>query len=169
MCIKALYLIGLSITVVSSSPSLSFGVSNNNSVSPIRRVSVDGMPMLSVNATTPDPLWLFMVIVMVPEMSCDSIAKLALLFNTVLQKVNPHVGRMVSMAERLGTDVCIDGNCFCDESIEAPHSVRVLELSTSCAASTLLLPLMDEFPFEFDMRSDIPPHTMHNNIIRIDD
>jgi hypothetical protein len=156
MCTKALCLFGLSIAIVSSSPSVSFGVNNNNSVSLIRRVSVDGTPMLSVNTTTPDPLWLFMAIVMVPEMSCDSIAKLAHLFNTALQQVNPLVGRMVSTAVRLGGDVCIDGNCFCDESIEAPHSVRVLELSTSCAASTLLLPSMDEFPFEFDMRSDVP-------------
>ncbi len=126
----------------------------SNFTAPRLRRSISGVPLGGMTNTT---RWSFVSIVMVPDISCDSVAGLAGLFDLVLHRVNPGASHVSSKAKRFGLDACVDGICFCDEITDSPHAVRVLELVTACSMPSLVLPDAGEFPFEFETRSDLPP------------
>jgi hypothetical protein len=140
-------------------------VSSEDTASALRVAMVPGVAFPAVNAdgsannNSTVSSWSFGAIIAVPTISCDSVAKLPGLFDAVLRKANPGVERVVSSAVRFGDDVCVDSVCFCDEGgldSSSPHSVRVLELSIVCDSPVLLSPIDAGFPFEFEMRSDLP-------------
>lgn len=101
--------------------------------------------------------WSFFTVIVVPVLSCDLTAQVPSVFDSALRAANPDVVAIKSVAVRLGSDVCVDGLCFCDEWFEAGHTARVLEVKTVCGSGTLFLPTAAEFPYEYDARDQEPP------------
>ena len=121
---------------------------------PSRRPSV--LPSMG-GAISANPVeWSFFTIIVIPKLSCDTTAQIPDMFNEALRVVNPDVAVIKSTPVRLGSDACVEGVCFCEEGGEMEHSVRVLELRTSCSSGLLFLPTEAEFPFEFDARDQEP-------------
>lgn len=113
----------------------------------------------SVNATALDGggAWAFNTVIMLPPLSCTSVAKMASLFDSVLRYANPDISCSIdSLAMRYGAYVCELGECPCDDS-SVKYETRVLVIETRCCADQLALPTDDEFPFVFDARTDLPP------------
>ena len=106
---------------------------------------------ISANDTT----WAFNTVVILPSISCSLIRRVVDVFDGALKHANPRF-KGKSADRRLGTSVCVSGVCPCAETTTSEHVTRVLEIETRCENATLFLPLCDEFPFEFDSRSDAP-------------
>ncbi len=103
-------------------------------------------------------LWAFMSVIIIPPISCESVNKVASLFDAGLLHVNSEVRWVKSTARRVGSDVCDDGVCLCtkERSGTARYTTRVLELETLCEANRLALPMENEFPFVYDSRTAMP-------------
>ena len=108
--------------------------------------------------TRNNTVWAFMSVIMLPPISCESMNKVASLFDTGLLRVNPEVLWMKSTTRRVGSDVCDDGVCPCakERSGTARYTTRVLELETLCDTNRLALPMDTEFPFVYDSRTAMP-------------
>ena len=103
--------------------------------------------------------WAFMSVIIIPPISCESMMKVAYLFDTGLRHANPDARQVESTARRIGSDACGEnGVCPCiDERIgTARYTTRVLELETLCEVRRLALPVEDEFPFVYDSRTAMP-------------
>ncbi len=98
--------------------------------------------------------WAFNTVIMVPSMSCVLMGKVVDVFDGALKHANPKVN-VKSTGRRFESSVCQAGVCPCAET-KVGYDTRVLEIETMCDTDRLFLPLCDEFPFEFDSRSDVP-------------
>jgi hypothetical protein len=103
--------------------------------------------------------WSFVAIIIIPQLSCDSLDNVIRLFDSALHRENPSAGDIDSKAVRIGGDVCIDGRCFCDGSVDG-----VLEVVTLSDMAELFRPSGVDFPFEFEMRSE-PPSPLRKSVI----
>jgi hypothetical protein len=103
-------------------------------------------------------VWAFMSVIIIPPISCESVNKVASLFDAGLRRVNSDVPWVRSTARRVGSDVCDDGVCPCttERSGTARYTTRVLELETLCETNRLALPMDNEFPFVYDSRTAMP-------------
>ena len=138
-------------SVIDSSAS---GVTNSSHVG--SRGLVAGVPFSSGANTTE---WSFVAIIIIPQLSCDSLDNVIRLFDSALHRENPSSGDINSKAVRIGGDVCVDGRCFCDGSVDG-----VLEVVTLSDMAELFQPSGVDFPFEFEMRSE-PPSPLRKSVI----
>ena len=146
-------------------------VACSDSVGPgvrLLNLPVPGRPLASTSvlpsvggSISANPIeWSFFTVIVVPLFSCDSTLKTAAVFNEALRRMNPGVTLIRSTPLRLDSDVCIDGECFCEEPGEATDgraSVRVIEVETVCSSDAMRLPPEAEFPFEYDTRDSPSP------------
>jgi hypothetical protein len=130
------------------------GVTNSSHVG--SRGLVAGVPYSGGENSTE---WSFVAIIILPRLSCDSLDNLIRLFDSVLRRENPFAGDIDSKAVRIGGDVCVDGRCFCDGSVDG-----VLEVVTLSNMAELFQPSGIDFPFEFEMRSE-PPSPLRKSVI----
>jgi hypothetical protein len=101
-------------------------------------------------------LWAFNTIVMVPSFSCVLMERVVDVFDGALKHANPKFNGLVkSTRRRIDSSVCQSGVCPCTET-KVEDFTRVLEIETISDTDQLFLPLCDEFPFEYDSRSDVP-------------
>ena len=130
----------------------------------IKRRFIDLLPVSSLDADAASvgdgrnkTAWAFMAVVIIPPLSCESMNKVACLFDVSLQHANPEVQWVGSTAVRFGSDACEDGVCPCTKegSTTARYATRVLELETLCGINRLALPADDEFPFVYDARTAV--------------
>lgn len=133
----------------------------------INRVFIDLQPVVMQSdnpyvSTYANPrnktVWAFMSVIIIPPVSCESMNKVASLFDAGLLHVNSEVQWMKSTTRRVGSDVCDDGVCPCakERSGTARYTTRVLELETLCDTNRLALPVETEFPFVYDSRTSMP-------------
>jgi hypothetical protein len=119
----------------------------------------------SINANPIE--WVFFTVVIVPLFSCDSTLKTAVIFNEALRRMNPTVDSIRSRPLRLDSDVCIDGECFCDDrkrEAGGGNSLRVMEIETVCSSEAIQLPPDTEFPFEYDTRDRASPLSAFSSV-----
>jgi hypothetical protein len=111
--------------------------------------------LLAKNTT--DATWVFMSVIMLPPLSCGSIAMVPRAFDDALLRANPDVEAIRSEARRLGSKACVAGACPCADhnSGAGGYATIVLEVETRCGAARLALPSDDEFLFVYDARTDV--------------
>ena len=122
---------------------------------------VVGSPFVNSSSHPPNDSnndWVFMSVIMVPPLSCGSVAKVPILFDDGLLRANVGLETVRSVAQRLGSEKCVDGVCPCLDSIDkaGDPAERVLEIETRCSVDRLALPSEDEFLFVYDARTASP-------------
>jgi hypothetical protein len=114
---------------------------------------IDLLPLANTTYAT----WVFMSVIMLPPLSCGSIAMVPRAFDDALLRANPDVEVAAaprSEARRLGSRACVAGACPCADTGGDEHATIVLEVETRCGVARLALPSDDEFLFVYDARTD---------------
>jgi hypothetical protein len=113
------------------------------------RKCIDLQPL----ANTTYAAWVFMSVIMLPPLSCGSVAMVPRAFDDALLRANPDAV-VRSEARRLGSAACVAGACPCAEN-GGVYSTIVLVIETRCGVARLALPTDDEFLFVYDARTDM--------------